>query len=564
MIDLLAQPACLPDQLPLTIRLGVTGHRTLPDQPQLIAAVHQVLEKQLWELFDEKTRKRLDDATLNTPVYFSVVTSLAEGADRLVAKEILRYPHASLDAVLPLTAEDYLDDFSNPHSAAEFKQLLARAHRSVVLQPTHLKEQFQDESRLDLARKQAYQAAGHHMVNHCDVLIALWDGQPANGLGGTAEIIAYARTVNCPVIIISTRDGFPVSMVPGQGLNDELLAGIEAFNDYHISEQEMQVYEKNIFNDLFDNQFAGSLTETARQEVKETLIPVYVRSSLIAKHHQKVYRRTGFLVYLFSASSVASVAIGTLYHSLFFPAYLLELLLLLLIITLVCYVEHRHSHRHWYENRFFSERLRSAFFFTACGLLPEKIEIPAYLHKAWQQDWMFNAFESVCRRLSDGANQNQSSAGERIDFIRHKWLQEQISYHEAKAKKLQPLNHRLERLTFFLFLAAMASAALHLALHFVHFFPWVHELEKMLTFCAISLPAFGAAVGGIRAHRDYGRLTMQSRNQAMALSAIEQQLSQYQDHQQLQRCLHEIDKIMLLETQDWLNLVRFLKLEAAA
>ena len=562
MIDLMAQRSCQPDQVHLTIRLGVTGHRLLPDHPRLAAAVHQALEKHLWELFDEKTRDHLADPA-HTPVYFSIVTSLAEGADRLVAREILRYPHASLEAVLPLTEEDYLDDFPDSDSAAEFKQLLNLAHRRVVLQPAHLKEQIQDEDQLTLARKQAYLAAGHYMVNHCDVLIALWDGRPANGLGGTAEIVAYAQTLNCPIVIISTDDGFPVSIVPGQGLNGELLAGIEAFNAYHITDQEKKIYEENVFRDLFDNPFADALAAEDKQEVKETLIPVYVRSSLVAKHHQKVYRRTGFLVYLFSAGAVASVAIGTLYHSLFFPAYLLELLLLLLIITLVCYMEHKHSHRHWYENRFFSERLRSAFFFVSCGLLPERIEMPAYLHKAWQHDWMFGAFESVCQRLSGGRHQNPHSVAGKFDFIGKKWLQEQVTYHEAKAEKLQPLNHRLERLAFFFFLAAMGSAALHLALHFVHFH-WAHEIEKVLTFCAISLPAFGAAVGGIKAHRDYGRLTMQSRNQAMALRALEHHFPRCRDYQQLQSLLHEIDKIMLAETEDWLNLVRFLKLEAAA
>ncbi len=562
MIDLTAQRSCQPDQVPLTIRLGVTGHRALPDHPQLAAAIRQALEQHIWELFDEKTQARLDDPD-HTPVYFSVVTSLAEGADRLVAREVMRYPHSSLEAVLPLTEEDYLDDFSDVGSAAEFRQLLDLAHRVVVLQTAHLKEQFQDKEQREQARKQAYLAAGHYMVKHCDVLIALWDGRPANGLGGTAEIVAYARTLNCPVIIISTGDNFPVSVVPGQGLNGEVLAGIEAFNAYHITSREKQTYEENVFRDLFDHPLAASLAEEDKQEVRKTLIPVYVRSSLVAKHHQKVYRRTGFLVYLFSAASVASVAIGTLYHSLFFPAYLLELLLLLLIITLVCYAEHKHSHQHWYENRFLSERLRSAFFFVACGLPPERVEIPVYLHKAWQHDWMFSAFESVCQRLSRGHKHHLDSAAGKFDYIGEKWLKEQIAYHEAKAEKLQPLNHRLERLAFFLFLAAMGSAALHLALHFVHFH-WDHEIEKVLTFCAISLPAFGAAVGGIKSHRDYGRLTMQSRNQAMALRALEQHFPRCRDDRQLRNLLHEIDKIMLAETEDWLNLVRFLKLEAAA
>jgi CTP synthase (UTP-ammonia lyase) len=53
------------------------------------------------------------------------------------------------------------------------------------------------------ARKKAYEIVGHHVVNHCDVLIALWDGRPSRGRGGTAEIVAYAREKKCPMLIIS-------------------------------------------------------------------------------------------------------------------------------------------------------------------------------------------------------------------------------------------------------------------------------------------------------------------------------------------------------------------------
>jgi hypothetical protein len=46
------------------------------------------------------------------------------------------------------------------------------------------------------------------------VLIALWDGQPSRGKGGTAEIVAYARQRGIPVVWIDagtlavTRIGF--------------------------------------------------------------------------------------------------------------------------------------------------------------------------------------------------------------------------------------------------------------------------------------------------------------------------------------------------------------------
>jgi hypothetical protein len=35
--------------------------------------------------------------------------------------------------------------------------------------------------------------AGRVVVDRSSVLVAAWDGQPSRGLGGTADVVAYAR-----------------------------------------------------------------------------------------------------------------------------------------------------------------------------------------------------------------------------------------------------------------------------------------------------------------------------------------------------------------------------------
>jgi ABC-type multidrug transport system fused ATPase/permease subunit len=51
-------------------------------------------------------------------------------------------------------------------------------------------------------------------VNECDVLVALWDGREARGIGGTAEIVSYARKLAKPILLINattfavTRENF--------------------------------------------------------------------------------------------------------------------------------------------------------------------------------------------------------------------------------------------------------------------------------------------------------------------------------------------------------------------
>jgi hypothetical protein len=49
---------------------------------------------------------------------------------------------------------------------------------------------------------EAHLAAGQTIVDRCDLLITVWDGQPSRGLGGTADTVAYARDRRVPVTVV--------------------------------------------------------------------------------------------------------------------------------------------------------------------------------------------------------------------------------------------------------------------------------------------------------------------------------------------------------------------------
>lgn len=108
-----------------------------------------------------------------------VASCLAEGADRLVARCVLDRPRSGLVAVLPLPVQDYLEDFATEASRTDFLELLRLADRVVDPHPTRL-------------RDEAYRRAGLFTVQQSDVFIAVWDGQPARGAGGTAELVGFA------------------------------------------------------------------------------------------------------------------------------------------------------------------------------------------------------------------------------------------------------------------------------------------------------------------------------------------------------------------------------------
>jgi hypothetical protein len=135
-----------------------------------------------------------------TPVSYCVVSPLAEGADRVVARAVLESPDARLDAVIPLVLEDYLEDFATGESRQEFAELLSRCAEPVFLRTRLIRDERQDAGGQAELRRDAYAQAGRYVVDHCDVLIAVWDGEPTGGRGGTAEIVEYAQEQNRPIL----------------------------------------------------------------------------------------------------------------------------------------------------------------------------------------------------------------------------------------------------------------------------------------------------------------------------------------------------------------------------
>ncbi len=163
------------------MRIGVTGHRSFDDRSTVAARIA--------ELIDELDRGQ--DGSLE------IWSSLAEGADRMVASCVLDDHSGSLVAVLPLQPSDYVDDFEDTSSTAEFERLLGAAREVTVTGP--------DESG---SRPSAYERAGLAVVAAVDLLIAVWDGAPARGRGGTAQIVAAARDRGVEVTVVPvTRTG---------------------------------------------------------------------------------------------------------------------------------------------------------------------------------------------------------------------------------------------------------------------------------------------------------------------------------------------------------------------
>jgi hypothetical protein len=190
------------EPIPRRIRIGVTGHRKLDDPAAVEALVKEAIDAEVEKLLPEESRQRIERVRRAgaAAISFRVLSPLAEGADRVVARAVLDYPDARLDAVLPLAMEDCLEDFVTEESRKEFQELLGRCGKPVLLRTRRIRDDRHDPEAQAELRRDAYADVGRYVVDHCDVLIAVWDGQPSRSRGGTAEIVQYGREQKRPVI----------------------------------------------------------------------------------------------------------------------------------------------------------------------------------------------------------------------------------------------------------------------------------------------------------------------------------------------------------------------------
>ena len=205
----------------LGLRIGVTGHRSL--NADLRAQVQKVLALVGQDMKDLAREQAVANFYAAGAPMMRVISPLASGADRLVAEVGLDLGY-TLYVPMPFARDQYETDFKHPEASApatddddlgRFEKLFERAGEEWLAL---------DGDPDGRNRAYGYENVGRFVVRHSDVLIALWDGQPAVGRGGTAEIIYYAATNGVPVWWIHATDASkpPVWIADVQDLRDPL------------------------------------------------------------------------------------------------------------------------------------------------------------------------------------------------------------------------------------------------------------------------------------------------------------------------------------------------------
>ena len=169
--------------------VGIVGHR-----PDNLAGVDLdllkgTIHKTLVDIFVLVT-------TYDCETVFWALSPLAEGVDRIFAEEALALGW-QLHCPLPFPINVYEKDFAIG-SSLEVGSL--ERFRRLLLSSTIITELPGDRHNLSAA----YGACGRYVLDGCDLLIAVWDGEPGQP-GGTAELVSLAHSFGKPLIRIHSE-----------------------------------------------------------------------------------------------------------------------------------------------------------------------------------------------------------------------------------------------------------------------------------------------------------------------------------------------------------------------
>jgi hypothetical protein len=529
-------PSASGGSIPFRILVGVTGHRKLDDTERLVERVREALEK----------IRGMVPFRPGTAVVLDILSPLAEGADRLVAREVLLSPSSELEVVLPLDRECYMTDFAAAGSKAEFLQLLSQARSVKELAPGG-------------ERTIAYERAGRYVVDHCDVLIAIWDGEPAAGKGGTAEIVEYARARKCPLLWISSAKDHEIVFEPGMGIDAAAFERLDSYNSEHLDRGAICRRRDTEFDRLNGLARASGLREETLRPIAEKLLPHFVRADILALRHQRLYYRAGSTIYLLAAGAVAVAAFQALFAPGIHGLAWLEVALIAAVLAVIAMGSRCRWHGRWIDYRFLAERLRSALFLALAGARIGRLSAPRQPSLAYSpRDWIVAAFNSVWCLLPGGkAGSSDSGVGLR-QFLLAAWIEDQIRYHVATSRRHGRRYWRLALLGNILFVLTFVVAVLHTL-------PGMPAAgHSYLWFAAIVLPTFGGALGAVRTHREYRRNAKRSAEMARYLEDIAAKVRAVEDGSPLLELVQETEETMLRENEDWRVVVRFHELEPPA
>ena len=290
----------------------------------------------------------------------------------------------------------------------------------------------------------------------------------------------------------------------------------------------------------------------------------------ISTRFSDLYR--GGMVANFMASS-AAVLVGLAYLPTAGPGWkhvfaAAEFLLLGTIVITTALAKRGHWHDRWFETRRAAEYLRHAPFMMALGAMrppgrwPQGNFAPdgSGQGSPWPE---LHARQAVRQVGLPAATLTPNWLRAVLDGLLIPHLVGQRDYHRGKARRLDHVHHRLDRVSTISFQLAVVAVAVWLVLwagSVIGLLPaeLAEKTAKLFTFLGVLFPTLGGAIAGVRYFGDFDRFAAISRVSADKLDAVLRRAVLLQgapvaslDYGSVADLAHAADDVVVSEIESW-------------
>jgi hypothetical protein len=575
------------------ISVGITGHRaeSLPEgsAERLRGQIRDVLL-----LIMEAGQALLTEEQgcfAPVPPRLRFVSPIADGADQIAA-EVASELGWELQAILPFARAEYRASLAN-HGARERFDILMEQASCVLELPGH------SETQLD-----AYVMTGRATVAHCDLLIAVWDGLPPRGRGGTGEVVQLAITRGTAVVHLPLAEQAPPRVVWSAFDPAVITLADEPAAERPLDRAAMDAMLQGLLmpppnrdEQEFLRRFARERLRTVRARIEYPLLlaaagvgrfsakdfankhceaeirdewrryrqgcaePLQISAPMdlleeayswadrLATHFAQTYRSGHIFNFVLGGFAVCLGLSAFMAPHLKFEFAALELVITLAIILNASIGSRNEWHRRWLDYRQLAERLRPMRSLKLLGIAAP--DPPGTATNPVPRRWIDWYASGVWRAIGcpSGAIDAPRAAclGKAIAEFE---VEPQVAYHERHAHQIEMLDHRLEWIATILFAGTLVVSIATLVGLAVNS-DYVNRFGNWFTLVSAGFPALGTAVFGIRFQGDFGGDALRSFATANTLRQIGEELSRDASLSRAADLTEQAGRIMLGDLDEW-------------
>ena len=562
------------DKFRLVYGIGITGHVHIDSESisPIIRKIFSVIKEQYLSIYEEYS-----DCFSGDGLYIN--SCLAYGTDQLAAREALSLGYR-LNAFLPFDLRDsrtklvYGSDVREEFNSS-LQSLINKADSVLELSP--LSECF-SEDKESLFRHKAFFSASNTMLNNSEILIAIWNGQESEAIGGTYQTIQSAIKLNKALITVSPDTPSLIHRYDYETQSfTELLEDEIASFIYDSLIRVTPPHDKclNILNSISSrlrvppfwakwSRVYNWLSPKIKNEIKESDSKQYAPpQNVLTETLNKLDSLSGYYAELFRTFFVLAPIIGLLTVTLSALGLVVtnsSLVLLLSILALILlfsywgiylFKEHYSWHTKLTEYRTLAETLRTQIYLLQVGQSSVNNNILS-IYDLSEFKWQQNLIRIIVRGQGLPKNINWNNDKSRIKALLCSWIDGQIKYHDTNYLRTRYANSRLNKWSTILFVLTVLLVILNVVIA-VPF-----ELSNTLKMLPITLgllgilaPLYATGIDAISKYAEFSLLAERSYGLAKTLSGFLKELEQEDIYENISLISSRCGQLMLNETLEW-------------